>query len=87
MIENLISKISFRSRDLLVDFGQMTKVLKVFDELDVLWKHRVFMGNCGWAKAPDCWYIHLSCSDSMWYSILRRLKEEEVELLPETTGY
>ena len=87
MIENLISKISFRSHDILVDFGQMEKILKIFDGLDVFYKRRVFMGNCGWAKAPNCWYVHLSCSDKMWYSILEKLSEEKVELLPETTGY
>lgn len=87
MIENLINKLSYHTHDILVDFEQMPKLLEVLDEFDILWKRHVCMGNCGWKEAPTAWFVHLSISDYMWHTLLRRFKEEEINLLPETIGY
>ena len=66
----------------------MLKVMEALDSLEALGikknLYKISMGNCGWAKAPDCWFI-----------FCRRLKEKEVrntlikygvELLSDETG-
>ena len=87
MINDLLNKLSYHTHNLLIDFEQMPSALKVLDELDVLCKRRIYMGNCGWAKAPSCWFFHFLISDYKWYQLLKRFKEEEINLLPETIGY
>lgn len=45
------------------------------------------IGNCGWAKAPDCYYIYITLNDRYYFKFLKMVKDYGINLLPETIGY
>jgi hypothetical protein len=45
------------------------------------------IGNCGWAKAPNAWYLHFKISNKAWTKALQIMADNKLQLLPETTGY
>lgn len=45
------------------------------------------VGCCGWAKAPECWFIDFVATDKDWYTMCYHFKQKGVEILPETVGY
>jgi hypothetical protein len=80
----------FNERDILVDEIQLTKVIKILDNNGLTWESpfaHLRMGNCGWKKAPSCWFVNLYCTDGKWARVLKEFKENGIHLLPETTGY
>jgi len=88
--------IFIKHRSLLVDEKDVTKVLDVFNSCKSqnmlfwwveTWFQNLHIGNCGWAKAPTCWYISFEVPDRMWYKILQNLAVRGVTILPETIGY
>ena len=86
-MDNFLNKIVRHYHSLLIDYDQLALTLKVLDEFGITWKNRLRTGNCKLAKAPTCWFVNFTVSDEKWYSILKRFKEEGVNLLPETVGY
>ena len=45
------------------------------------------IGNCGWAKAPECWFIRFNSTETNWVKILKEFVNREIKLNPVTTGY
>lgn len=84
---NFLSRIIFRRHELLIDINDLTAMMKILDDHDLTLKGKVFFGNCGWAKAPDVWFVIFNCSDRLWYEILPEIKESKIEILPEYIGY
>lgn len=78
-----------KRRNLLISEVQILGTLKILNDLGITQSviTDFNLGNCRWAKAPDCWFISFRCRDKKWYNILKKLKEEGIMLLPETTGY
>ena len=84
---DFLNKISFHNREILIDYGQLARTLKILDEFNITWKRKVHMGNCCWGKAPKCWFITMKISDYEWHKVLKRFKEEHITILPPYTGY
>lgn len=84
MFKKFMSNTFGKWRSILVDESELVDMLKILDKLDV---GPICMGNCGWQKAPDCWYVDFQAFDETYYNILEEMVENEVHMLPETTGY
>lgn len=84
---NLLNRIIFHRHEILVDYSQLAPTLSILNEFDITWKERITFGNCGWRKAPTCWFVFMTISDHKWYNVLKRFKEEGIDLLPPTIGY
>ena len=83
-----MENIFFRKRrQILIDESEVTKTILVLQEFGININDTIAVGNCGWAKAPKCWFIVAHINDKTWYKILQKIKDAEITLLPETTGY
>ena len=82
---NIIRRYIKTRREILVNEDMVQKALVVLND------HGIFtnlsISNCGWAKAPDCWFIHCDASEETWVSVLEDFVKDGVKILPETTGY
>ena len=77
-------------RHMLVDASELTKALQVLNKLNISClpsEGNMKVGNCGWAKAPDCWFITFNATNRKYVDILKEFKKNNIHLLPETTGY
>ena len=77
-------------RHLLVDASELTKALQVLSKNHVTClplDGNLKVGNCGWAKAPDCWFVTFTVNNKKYVEILKEFKKNNISLLPETTGY
>lgn len=85
----MLNKIIRKRRRILIDKKDMVTVLEILCKYDSCWQDMANMkvGRCGWAKAPDCWFVHVNVTDKKWASILREFNNKKVTLLPETVGY
>lgn len=83
----LLDRIIKHRHEILVDYSQLAATLSVLNEFEITWKETVTFGKCGWAKAPTCWFVFMTISDHKWYKVLKRFKEEGIDLLPPTIGY
>ena len=45
------------------------------------------IGNCGWLKAPDCYFIAFTATLKQYASIMEDLNNKEIKILPESVGY
>ena len=79
----LLNKVVKRRHSLLVDYDQLSLTISCLSSLDIF---QITTGNCGWAKAPNCYFVNFTISDEKWYNLLDEFKKEGVVLLPETTG-
>ena len=93
MLEQMFCK----RRSILVDYSQLNVALKALDEvqnerinklggLSPIDFFDLHVANCGWKKAPDCWFISWHATEKTWYRCLHAFKKYGVYLLPETTG-
>lgn len=85
---DLLKKVTGKTRQILVDRSQVCDILDIM-ELDCdIPSSSIHVGNCGWKKAPNCYFIH-TCwiSDEKWFNCLREFNRKGITLLPETTGY
>lgn len=78
-----------KQRNILVDFEDLANVLNILDKHDLTWQYLADLkiGNCGWKKAPNCWFVHVRATNKTWISVLRSIKQNNITLLDETTGY
>ena len=84
-IYDILNKITFENHELLIDVTDVSKTLEIVNKhID---PRKVVTANCGWGKAPHCWFVHFRCNDDKWYDILRELKRNDVALLPPYIGY
>ena len=83
----LLDMIIKHRHEILVDYSQLALTLSVLGEFGITWKGGITLGNCGWAKAPNCWCIFVTITYKKWYKVLKRFEEEGIELLPPTIGY
>ena len=84
-IYDFLNKMTFKEHELLIDVTNVAKTLEVVNKYIDPWK--VTTANCGWAKAPHCWFVYFKCSDEKWYRILQGLKNKNIELYPPYIGY
>lgn len=73
-----------KDRDICVDLADLQKVM------EVLGKHFVTarVGNCGWAKAPTCYFVIYHVNDGVDNQIANELFEAGVKILdPNVVGY
>lgn len=84
------TNIFFRKRrEMFIDKSELVTVLEVLNKHEITYADlaNLKMGNCGWAKAPNCWFIMFSANDRTWYQILKEFKVKNITLLPETVRY
>lgn len=86
-IYRILNKITFRRHELLIDVSDLTTMMKLLDDHNFTGRRKVIFGNCGWGKAPNCWYVIFTCNDKEWYEMLPEMKERKITLLPEYIGY
>ena len=86
-MNTILNKVTFSKHSLLIDFSDLATMMSILDSYDLTWKKRIYFGNCGWAKAPNCWFVIFRCSDYVWYKMLVKMKECKITLLPEYVGY
>lgn len=83
-----MANILFRKfRSILIDESDVTKTILILQEFDINIDGNIHVGNCGWAKAPTCWFINAYINDKTWYQVLQKIAAANIELLPPTTGY
>lgn len=75
-----------RELSILVNKEDVIKVIDIVNKSGYF-PPRFQVGNCGWAKAPDCWYV--VCTLAIWRydKAMKMLAEAGIEILPPTTGY
>lgn len=85
MLKNIIRT----RRRIFIDKNDMVTVLEILCKYEVCWHDlaNLKVGRCGWAKAPDCWFVHVSVGDRKWNNILKEFKNKGVTLLPETVRF
>ena len=86
-IYKILNRITFRRHELLIDVSDLTTMMKILNNHNLTNRQKVIFGNCGWGKAPNCWFILFRCNDKDWYEMLPEMKESKVTLLPEYVGY
>lgn len=82
-------------KDIIVDVNDVTKAIRFINlarehgTITDKWNLSNYecIGNCGWAKAPTAWYIQFKISNKAWRKALKMFADNNVTLLPETTGY
>ena len=80
-------------REILVDRKDLGEALLAIRKADRHWlslRRDIDISNfglCGWAKAPNCCFIQFYANDRNYWSVIRALKDNLVEILPVTTGY
>lgn len=86
MLKNIIGR---ERRRILVDKSNVGDILEIIYKLGLQNDGLINLaiGNCGWAKAPDCYYIYVTLNDRYYYKFMRYVKDNDIELLPETTGF
>jgi hypothetical protein len=45
------------------------------------------IGNCGWAKAPNCYFVAFYATRDQYVKTMENLNDKHVKILPESTGY
>ena len=45
------------------------------------------IGNCGWAKAPNCYFVAFYATRDQYIKTMENLNDKHVKILPESTGY
>lgn len=85
-----------KKRHILVNEKDVTMAIKIVNEVkgDHILVAAALMnlcnfsvGWCGWAKAPECWFIDFVATDNDWNKICRDFNQKGVEILPETVGW
>ena len=80
-----------RHLDFLVDISDIEKVLKVLQEYGLAESTiptNLRIGNCGWAKAPNCYYVSLIIPLEEVENVVKSMRESNITFLPEsTTGF
>ncbi len=80
-----------RRLDFLVDISDIEKVLKVLQEYGLaesMIPTNLRIGNCGWGKAPNCYYVSLMISLEEIENVVKSMRESDITFLPEsTTGF
>lgn len=81
MLNNIFKK----DRYLLVDLKQIQTALTVLKVCDYT---KATVCNCGWAKAPSCYFMRITVTDKKYNYICRMMKKYGVDLLDEkVVGY
>ncbi|MBP5595026.1 MAG: hypothetical protein J6Y02_06565 [Pseudobutyrivibrio sp.] len=83
-----IRRIKSVKREFLVNEKDVTRVIDIINRnCRLAFLAGIRAGNCGWALAPECWYIRFPAHNKDYVNILKTLAKSKIELLPETTGY
>lgn len=45
------------------------------------------IGNCGWKKAPNCYFVVFHATQDQYIKTMENLNKKHVKILPESTGY
>lgn len=45
------------------------------------------IGNCGWMKAPNCYFVAFASTLKQYAAIMEDLNNKEIKILPESVGY
>lgn len=70
--------------EILIDKKDAMNMLNILNDADVI---RYTIKSCGWAKAPDCWFVHFRANNRKWVTVLQMMKQRDVEFLPPTVAY
>ena len=74
-----------KDRYLLVNLNQIQTALTVLKECGYI---KATVCNCGWAKAPLCYFMRVSVTDKQFEDICRKMNKYGVKLLDDkTVGY
>ena len=85
----MLDRIIRKRREILIDKKDMVTVLEILCKYDSCWQDlaNLKVGHCGWAKAPDCWFVHVSVTEHKWFFILKEMKNKNVTLLTDLVRY
>lgn len=70
---------------IIIDEEDVTKALMIVNASKSFFTE-VRVGNCGWALAPNAWFIRTHINRKHYKNILKEFKKKGVELLPVETG-
>ena len=76
-----------KKREFLINEKDVTEVISIINKNSIAFFMGMQAGNCGWALAPECWYIRFPATNKQYVKILKEIARKNIELLPETTGY
>lgn len=78
---NLIDKLVIKRHYIVTNEWNVLGLIRLInDRCNSCSKHRLVAGNCGW-KDMNKWFVHFSCTDEQWRSIIDQLHKEEFELI------
>ena len=86
MLKNIVAR---ERRRILVTKKDIGDIFEIVYEMGLQLDGHVNLaiGNCGWQKAPDCYYVLVTLNDKYYNIFLKNIKERNIELLPETIRY
>lgn len=74
----------YKERKFLVDAKDVLETVRVIQRFR--WIPSAEVGNCGWAKAPDCWFVYFRCTDKTYAKILAAIYNKGIKLLSDLVG-
>ena len=83
MIKEIFDRFTVKERHFIVEEKNMIEVMKMVQSAksNGYYTGAMEVGNCGWAKEPNAWFIHTNLTKLQWGALLQDCKNKKYQIV------